>query len=82
MTEEPIAWVAAGMIVRIDEGGGGVSLADVEAVWEAMHEHLAALGLRLAANRVLPISSGEWQSRNFMEELERRLELSVSVGPL
>ena len=69
MTEEPVAWIAAGMVVR--EDGGSVSLADIEGVWEAMHEHLAALGLRLAANRVLPVSRTEMESGDVMALLRR-----------
>lgn len=64
MTEQPVAWVAAGMIVR--EDGGSVSLADIEAVWDAIHEQLSGLGLRVAATRALPISQAEMESGDVM----------------
>ncbi|WP_407569607.1 hypothetical protein [Deinococcus altitudinis] len=60
MTEQPVAWIAAGMIVR--ETGGGVSLADIESVWDAMNTHLATLGLRVAGTRALPLSQREMES--------------------
>ena len=64
MTEQPVAWVAAGMVVRKD--GGSVSLADIEALWDAMHEQLAGLGLRLAATRALPVSQAEMEGGDVM----------------
>ncbi|MGY2894310.1 hypothetical protein [Deinococcus sp. UYEF24] len=60
MTEQPVAWIAAGIIVR--ENGGSVSLADIENVWEAMNTHLATLGLRVAGTRALPLSQRDMES--------------------
>ncbi|WP_424950705.1 hypothetical protein [Deinococcus sp.] len=76
----PAAWAITGILIRAD--GEGVSPAHLEDIWQKVNELLEARGLQLTPNRAVPLSSGEWQSRNFMEELQRRLELSVSVGPL
>lgn len=67
MTEQPVAWIATGMIVR--EDGGSVSLADIETVWNAMHEHLATLGLRVAATRAVPVSQTEMGSGDMIDLL-------------
>ena len=64
MIEQPVAWVAAGMIVR--EDGGSVSLADIESVWNVMHDQLAGLGLGLAVTRALPVSQAEMESGDVM----------------
>lgn len=68
MTEQPVAWIATGMVVR--ENGGGVSLADIETIWEAMHEHLAVLGLRVAATRAVPLSQTELESGDLFKIME------------
>ena len=80
MTEQPVAWVAAGMIVR--EDGGSVSLADIEAVWDAIHEQLSELGLRVAATRALPVSQAEMESGDVMGAAAptHRLGRSAAVG--
>ncbi len=69
MTEQPVAWIATGMIVRKD--AGPVSLADIETVWDAMHEQLAALGLRVAGTRAVPVSQTEMESGDLTELLRR-----------
>ena len=68
MTEQPVAWIATGIVVR--EDGGGVSLGDIEAVWEAMNEHLEALGLRVAATRALSLSQTEMKSSDLSKILD------------
>ena len=69
MTEQPVAWIAAGMVVR--EDGGSVTLGDIETVWEAMHNQLARLGLRVAGTRAWPVSRAEMESGDMLALLRR-----------
>ncbi len=48
-----------------------MTLGDIETVWEAMHDQLARLGLRVARTRAWPVSRAEMESGDMLALLRR-----------
>ena len=48
-----------------------MTLGDIETVWEAMHDQLARLGLRVAGTRAWPVSRAEMESGDMLALLRR-----------
>jgi len=69
--ESSLTHCAGASLATVREDEGSVSLADIETVWDALHEQLGKLGLRVAGTRAVPLSRTETESGDLMELLLR-----------